>query len=232
MKQNNITFDPRFNGPPDSCNGGYCAGTIASYIGGPVEVTIKKQVPVGVELRVEVEETAGLFHGSVLLAEGKKASLNISPQFQTTFDEAGELSGNHKRLDGYGKSSCFVCGSDRNAGDGLQIFAGRIGDDGPVAAPWIPDVSLCGENSKIDPVFIWCALDCPGYWAASAPPKTALLGRMTAAVVPTIRPMEKCVITAWLINDFGLGYESGTAIFDEAGKLRGISKQIWIRIEE
>ncbi len=100
---------------------------------------------------------------------------------------------------------------------------------GPVAAPWIPHENFSNENGCIDPVYLWSVLDCPGYWTTASPLERVLLGKITGVVIPTIRVHEKCVVIAWPLGDWGVGFEAGTAIYNEAGKLKAISKQIWIR---
>jgi hypothetical protein len=64
-----ISIPARFCGPPQSGNGGYVCGRLASFIGGPGAVRLKAPPPLEVELRVETDEgTARLFHGSTLIA--------------------------------------------------------------------------------------------------------------------------------------------------------------------
>src|SRR4051794_9069217 len=67
-----IVIDARFNGPPDSANGGYTCGLVASAIDGPAEVTLRQPPPLERELSVERNEAEGralLFDGDELVAE-------------------------------------------------------------------------------------------------------------------------------------------------------------------
>src|SRR4051812_33728415 len=45
----------RFRGPPESANGGYCAGILADALAGAVEVTLRRPPPLEQELELRVE---------------------------------------------------------------------------------------------------------------------------------------------------------------------------------
>ena len=73
--------------------------------------------------------------------------------------------------------TCFACGPDRAEGDGLRLFAGRVGDAAVFAAPWIP--------TEVDVPIVWAALDCPSSAPAFADPTVEgpfVLGRITARI--------------------------------------------------
>src|SRR5437588_2278278 len=66
-----VAIDPRFNGPPDSANGGYTCGLLAQSIDGPAEVTLRRPPPIGRELSLERDgERVLLLDGDVLVGEG------------------------------------------------------------------------------------------------------------------------------------------------------------------
>ena len=138
LKETTISIDSQFNGPPDHANGGYLAGVIASFVRGPVEITINNLVPLGKKLIVRTQEDVTLHNGDTLLAEGKKTSLKFSPPIHLTFDEARKWSDRYKGNLRAVQKNCFVCGSQRKEGDGLRVFPGHIAEKGPVAAAWIP----------------------------------------------------------------------------------------------
>src|SRR3954462_14820333 len=48
-----LTIAPRFRGPSGSGNGGYVCGRIASYLDGPVTVTLRRPPPLATALAVE-----------------------------------------------------------------------------------------------------------------------------------------------------------------------------------
>jgi len=48
-----FAIDTRFRGPPQSADGGYVCGRLAAYLGGPVEVTLRRPPPLNQALDVE-----------------------------------------------------------------------------------------------------------------------------------------------------------------------------------
>lgn len=50
-----LVIDARFSGPPGTGNGGYVAGRLAASFDGPVEVSLRRAVPLEKELTVERE---------------------------------------------------------------------------------------------------------------------------------------------------------------------------------
>ena len=43
---------------------------------------------------------------------------------------------------------CFVCGPDRDEGEGLRIFPGLL-EGGAVAAPWVPHRAFADEGGVV-----------------------------------------------------------------------------------
>ena len=66
-----IIIKSRFNGPPDSGNGGYVCGIVGSAIEGPSIVTLRKPPPLERELILETldERHAVLRDGETLIGE-------------------------------------------------------------------------------------------------------------------------------------------------------------------
>jgi hypothetical protein len=65
-----MIIPPRYNGPPDSANGGYACGLISEALGGGFEVTLLRPPPLGVDLDLIGHE---LRQGDVLIAEARRA---------------------------------------------------------------------------------------------------------------------------------------------------------------
>jgi hypothetical protein len=220
----------RFCGPPDSANGGYTAGLLASQLRGAVEVTLRRPPPLERELSLLVAgEQARLSQGDVLIAEARRAAVEVEPPPAPSFARASALS---KRYIGHTKHhfpSCFVCGPARQPGDGLRIFPGGERDGDPVAAPWVPDLSLAEPNGALRQEFMWAALDCIGYFAIAAPDyPIALLGRMTADIIGSVNTGEPCVVVGWPLAREGRKLEAATALYDHDGKPLGTARQTWI----
>ncbi|MDF3064731.1 MAG: hypothetical protein K0R38_332 [Polyangiaceae bacterium] len=220
----------RFCGPPDSGNGGYSAGLLATALGGAVEVTLRRPPPLERELSRVVSGTrAELKDGEGLIAEARHAEVNVMPPPAVSFERASELSTHYIGHTKHHFPGCFVCGPARAEGDGLRIFPGHEQRDQPMAAPWTPDASLADESGRLPTEIFWAALDCIGYFAAGAPDyPVALLGRMTAELGGEIAVGERYVLLGWPLAREGRKLHAGTALYDASGNVRGRARQTWI----
>jgi hypothetical protein len=225
-----VTIASRFCGPPRSANGGYCCGLAAAGMEGAVEVTLRRPPPLDRALRVARGNAVVLHDGYDVVVEARPARLALDVPPAPSFERAEAMSRRFAGFASHAFPTCFVCGPARALGDGLRIFPGGAADDGLVSAPWVPDPSLAGPGGRVGAEFLWAALDCPGYFAVATPGETALLGRMTAEVEPTVSPGERCVVVAWPITRSGRKLQAGTALYDGSGTLRGRSLQTWIAV--
>jgi hypothetical protein len=223
----------RFCGPPDSGNGGYTSGLLASQLGGVVEVTLRRPPPLDRELELQLEGAqAWLRDGADLVAEAKRAKLDVMPPKAVSFERAGESSAHYVGHTRHHFPTCFVCGPGRAVGDGLRIFPGQARLDEPMAAPWIPAADLGDEHGKVRPEIRWAALDCVGYFSIAAPDyPVALLGRMTAELYGSVSAGERCVVQGWPVAREGRKLQAGTALYGEDGTLRGLALQTWILLQ-
>lgn len=230
---NTITVSHRFCGPPTSGNGGYSCGMLDKHTDYLSEVTLRKPIPLDVEMEVVEEEgQLKMMAGEELIATVRPGTLDLEVPPAPDFAVATASS---KTFVGYQEKpafpTCFVCGVDRETGDGLRVFAGATPVENIYAAPWIPAADLAGDDGSIRSEFIWAALDCPGAYAIMDDElKTVLLGRFTAEVLHPIQPGEACVVTAWKLGEDGRKFFSGTALFNEAGQLCAKAKAVWIEI--
>ena len=116
-----------------------------------------------------------LYDGETVVATARPTTLAIQIPAAPDFAQAGAASKRYRGFESHFYPGCFVCGPDREAGDGLRIFAGPFssesGPDGMVAAAWVPDASLADSSGWLAPEFIWAALDCPGAYAFPEPTK-------------------------------------------------------------
>src|SRR5262245_57483152 len=84
-----VTIASRFNGPPDSANGGDVIGLLARWIDGPAQVTLRVPPPLGRELRVESDgRRAVLLDADVLVAEAERAAVEVEVPDVVTFADA------------------------------------------------------------------------------------------------------------------------------------------------
>jgi hypothetical protein len=228
-----IRIDARFNGPPDSGNGGYAAGLVAGATGETVDVRLLQPVPMGCDLRVEAsaDDRWEVRDGEGLIATAKATTVAADVPDAVPYIEALGVSKHFVGFTQHAFPSCFVCGPARRQDDGLRIFPGAVPGTNIVAAPWRPERSLDDGAGKVRPEFIWAALDCPGYFA-SASPQTALLGEFAVHIDRPVHIDEPCVIIGWRISIDRRKHRVGTALFDEDGERCALGVATWITLSE
>jgi len=226
-----VIIESRFNGPPDSGNGGYSCGVVASAIEGPSVVTLRKPPPLERELVLATEGggQAVLRDGETVIGEAIAEQLELDLPKPPSFDEAVEAS---KRFPGYETHvfpTCFVCGPGRSANDGMNIFPGRINERDLVASPWTPDSSMPNDNKRIDDRIVWAALDCTSYFPHAGTP--AVLGRLHGKLLREARVGERYVAIGWKLGGEGRKLWSGSAVFDQDGNPCAIGRATWIALK-
>jgi hypothetical protein len=134
--------------------------------------------------------------------------------------------------------TCFVCGPDRAAHDGLRVFVGPVdGIDGIYASPWIPDASLTPRDGapSVPAEFVWAALDCTGGIAGLSDVDRDtgpwVLGRLTAEFLAPVTVGEQCVTLGWRLGLEGRKLEVGSAVRRADGELAGRARAVWIRLQ-
>jgi hypothetical protein len=240
-----IVIERRFNGPPDSANGGYTCGCVArAFRGsagtGAVQVSLRQPPPLEEPLELEVsDEGARLLAGETLVADASvvPAGSFAEPPGFVELDEAREAAARSFYLEeaAHPFPTCFVCGPRRGEGDGLRIFAGPL--DGMFAAPWRPPEDLARADGTVAPEVVWAALDCP----TSAPGMNEpgpdgrvlpiVLARLSVEVAGEVRAGAEHVITSWEIERDGRKREAGAALYDAGGELLARARALWIELK-
>ena len=228
-----LTIARRYNGPPDSGNGGYVCGALAVAAGDAVRVRLLAPPPLERPLSLVAGEQAGallLRDGEQTLASAVPAQLRLEVPSAPPYVQAVWASQHYAGFRQHSFPDCFVCGPHRRRGDGLRIFPGLL-DSGIVAAPWLPADDLDGGDGKVAVEFHWAALDCPGYFAlVGDTPRPMLLGEMQAHVDRRVHVGEACTVIGWSMGCEGRKHYSGTAIFDEDGELCARAKATWVEM--
>lgn len=225
-----LVIPHRFRGPPESGNGGWVAGRLAAHLEGPATVRLHAPPPLDAPLQLTGDgEAIELSDGERLLARAcpaKAFDLAVPPA--PSFDEALDAQPGYLGFTWNLLGGCFVCGTGREPGDGLRVFAAPLGDG--VAAAWRPDASLVGPDGRVEPAFLWAALDCPGAFAIPDPPGACLLGEISGEIVGAVDVDEPCVVLGWALGREGRKRFTGTALFGADGALRGHTRAVWIEI--
>ena len=231
VDQKILTIAARYNGPPDSANGGYACGALAVAAGDAVRVRLLAPPPIDRALALAPGESPGSYllrDGDRPIATAVSSQLELDVPLAPPYVQAVWASQHYAGFREHPFPDCFVCGPHRRRGDGLRIFRGLL-DSGMVAGPWLPADDLDGGDGKVAVEFHWAALDCPGYFALVADhPRRMLLGEMQAHVDRRVHVGEPCTVIGWTIGAEGRKHYAGTAIFDEDGELCARAKSTWV----
>jgi hypothetical protein len=246
-----IVISPRFNGPPESGNGGYSAGRFASVLSltRPVEVTLRRPIPMAVALRAEVDaDGASVFAADELIATAAlvdEAALG-DPVPPVPFADAVVAALGYPGKDRHPFPTCFVCGPARADRDGLEVFAGPVaGDRTYVAAALVlrpehvvsdqpVDAGLARLDPHLAPVvpeLVWAALDCPGGWAIDLPARPSVLGRYAARIFDVPAIGEHCVVVGALDGLDGRKAFTRSTAYGADGRELGRATATWIEIK-
>src|SRR5215470_3900860 len=102
-----IRIARRFCGPPDSGNGGYSSGTLASLLPGACECTLRKPIPLERELQTEVStSSARLLDGDDLIIEAVQTKIDVVHHAATPFDQAERASSTSPAFDNHPFPTC------------------------------------------------------------------------------------------------------------------------------
>ncbi len=228
-----VTISRRYRGPPDSANGGYACGLVAHHLQGDARVRLHRPPPLEKPLSMRPADAAGvaLMDSENVVAEGVAARVHGEIPAPVSFDAAVRASENYRWFTGHPFPGCFVCGPDRRAGDGLCIFPGPVAGREIVAAPWVPDDSVCDASGRVRPEVVWAALDCPSWFGLlefEGGTTTGLLGQLSAHVLRRPAAHEPCVAIGWSLGREGRKLHAGAALYTGEGVLLGSSAAIWI----
>lgn len=209
---------------------------IGQFIDGPAAVRLR--IPPPLDTPMEVREHGGvveLYHKGELVASGRPANVELDIPRPPGFAQAQAASDRYRGFVNHFYPGCFVCGPERERGDGLRIFAGPVeqgnGPEGMVAAAWIPDETLLNSSGFVAPEYIWAALDCPGAYAFPEPKSGALLlGELAVSIVKPVSAGEKCVLIGWEIKHEGRKHFTGTALFGESGSCCAMARATWFEV--
>ena len=227
-----IIIARRFRGPPDSANGGYACGLLACRTHGDARVRLQSPPPLDRPMKItgSIEQLA-MLDGDATIAQALAVdAISADVPAAVSYDVAKEATANFRWFDGHPFATCFVCGPEREPGDGLCIFPGRVPGREMVAAAWTPHSSVCDAQGVVTPEVVWATLDCPSWFGVLefAPDARALLGQLTAHVERRPRVGEKCVVIGWSRGRDGRKLYGGAALYSAGGELLGHSEAVWI----
>jgi hypothetical protein len=228
----------RFRGPPGAANGGFASGSLAALLGGTVEVTLRRPLPLDRPLGVRHDGDGILLleDDGHPLAEARPSAteVELTVPGAPTMQEARAAAGRAAYYDDPVFPDCFVCGPARGPGDGLRVFPGPVPGRSVWAAPWTPDPSVSGPDGQVWNEVVWAALDCPGGVGAAedaVPADTAvLLGQMTARLTARLRTGTEYQVVAWLLGREGRKLTAGSALLGPDGEVLAAARALWITV--
>jgi len=227
-----LSIAGRFQGPPNSGNGGYVCGLVAATVQADLKVRLLMPPPLDTPLGL-VREGDGdwvLASAAGPVARGAAGLLELDVPSPPRYVQAVWASQHYPGFREHAFPDCFVCGPHRRRGDGMRIFPGML-DTGIVAAPWLPPDTLDAGDGKVAVEFHWAALDCPGYFAVSGSRRVMLLGELQAHIDRRVHVGEPCTVIGWKIGAEGRKHQAGTAIFDEDGELCARGRATWLELK-
>jgi hypothetical protein len=226
-----ITIPRRFNGPPDSGQGGYSAGVVAAFVDGLAEVSLRRPVPLDRPLDVVTDGDGAvrLMDGDDLIADAHRApGPDVDVPDPVGLDEAREATSRYLGSREGPFSRCFVCGLARE--DGFHVHAGEVPGRNVMASPWTPPAWAAGEGGRVRPEFVWATLDCPATFAPllEGTQDTGFLVRFNVRIDAPVIAGADHVVVGWPIAVDGRKHHSASAIFDREGAMLAVSRALLV----
>ena len=227
-----VIIASRFNGPPLSGNGGYTAGCVAALLDGTHAIRISSPIPLDTPLTpVREGDQVRLMKDDQLILTARPNTLKLTAPKPPTLPDALKAPEKPISFGDAGPSTCFVCGRNRDEGDGLRIWCGEVdGFDGAVDV-WTPHPNFADEDGLTRPEVMWGALDCPGGYCLPEENRRVLLGEMTAEIYERPPVGEPTILTSWLDRSEGRKHFAGTAMFSADGRLLAQADTLWIEVK-
>lgn len=229
-----VVIPSRFNGPPDSGNGGYCAGVVASFVDGDATVRLHAPPPLDTPLQVSVSGGSVEVHDAeTLVATARAEVLELHVPRPPDIESARAARSGFPGLDGHLYPTCFVCGTGRPNRDGLELFTGPLEDGTAYACSWLPQEDFIDADGHVHPLFVWSALDCPGGYGAFGSRKVPmLLGELALSRRKPVPGSAELVIYAWSLGAEGRKHYGGAAIASAEGEVLAVSRSTWIALKQ
>lgn len=233
--QTEVSIPGRFNGPPNSGNGGYSCGLLGALVDGPARVRLHVPPPLDTPMRLEHRGDGGveMYDGDTLVGSAAPATLELEAPPAPSPGQAAAAARRFPCYHDHLFPTCFVCGPGRDAGDGLQLFTGPVDAGDVVACTWQPDPDLADGNGRLLTEVVWAALDCPGYFAAFGDELLpAVLGELVGRVDRPVPCNGVLVVYAWPLGQEGRKFYAGSAVANSEGEVLALAHSTWIQLKQ
>ena len=173
-----------------------------------------------------------LYDGDHLVAVARPGRFEQPPVDSVTLPVARAAEPTYRGYVDHPFPECFVCGTDRVAGDGLRLAPGAT-SPGHSACTWVPDAGLANgaRTGRVALEYVWSALDCPSAWASDLQQRPLVLGTITAECSEPPVAGRAHVVVGRLLAESGRKTFTASALYDPDGRLLGRAEQVWIAVD-
>lgn len=235
-----VRIPGRFNGPPQSANGGYACGYVAALLPDAPAVAVRLHAPppmdVDLPAALAADGTAVTVHdvdGTTTVATACAAEPldGLEPPLRPSVADARAAMRAHPWLgERHMLSECFVCSPYRHDGLGLH-FGPLAAAPGVNGAVLIGDATLPSAGDVLDPVNVWGALDCPSYVPALvAQDGLPLLGSLHAELLAPVPLGEPVVTVGWHESSDGRKHRTASALLTPDGDVFARARATWVTL--
>lgn len=228
-----VVIPARFNGPPESGNGGYSCGVLAAHLDGCARIRLHVPPPLDQSLQVVSAEDGGvaMYDGDTLVAIGSPATLSLEIPAVPGVDQCRTAMQHYAGLQQHAFPTCYVCGPGRPLHDGLGLYPGPIEGAAILGCVWEPHQDMLDASGHLRTEIVWAALDCPGYFAAMGRTlRPALLGELVGEIRAPVPGNAPLVVFSWALGNEGRKYYGATAIATAQGDVLAVSHSTWIEL--
>jgi hypothetical protein len=167
-----------------------------------------------------------------VIAQAGPGSVDTELPEPVSLEHAQRAASRYPWREGHPYPTCFVCGPQREPGDGLGIFPGPVEGRSVYAAPWVPDSSLATPDGNVRDEFVWAALDCPSGIVTDlfGDVGLILLGRLTVDILGPLMAGSRYVVQAWTLDRDGRKLHTASALFSDQGRVCASARAVWIEV--
>jgi len=221
-----VRIPRHLNGPPDSGQGGYVAGSLAVRLPGPgADVWLRAPAPLETDLEQRrTDDHIGLWDGDRLIAEADamdRVAADPVPFVPLPQAEAASR-GYPGQVVPAEYGTCFSCGWLRD--DGLRIHPGPV-RPGVVACVWHP-------RGRVAEEWVWSALDCVTGWAWPLGETLLVTGRLTGGLLvdEPLDPAGPYIAVGAQLQQEGRKHISAAALFTPGGLPVAAIRGTWLQL--
>lgn len=239
VREVGVRIGARFNGPPTSAHGGTACGVFAAAVDAKAaSVRLLAAPPLEQDFAVRRAAdgrcTIAGDDGDVATVAPWQAPKSEVPLPRLTPSELRQA--REHWMDTVAPRhqfpTCFGCGHLRPESDGLEMFAGRVGDRDLWACEWLPADGRRGD--AVDDWLVWAAVDCPSGFAtfpSVGDGEVILLGELSVEIVESPAVGGRYQVVARTGTASGRKLTSEVAVVGEDGTNLVRGRAIWIRLE-